>query len=546
MHSQPTSQRSTLWLLLFLMIAPLLVVTGFGLELIQRESSRNTQQQQQLAWLEFQQWDQRGQQYITQVTQQLQQHSQMIQQHLTQDDLVNRIRQLIRQSPWLVNVWLYNDTRQQRYFPPAEMSTKEAAFLQRTDKLWSQQHLFQAADMQEQTISTSSNSRLNAFKTEVTRASGWINWFEQNHPNPIYWIQLTPDIRLAFELASMRLLSDLINLLPTQVDDSGEQNANHYVQLLNNQQQPLFGWGDPQWAEKPNPLRWSLSPPLDHLSVQFNLGAPVNYFSNILLFSVIMLLIVLLSALLALLLYRQRRKEIQVAQQRVNFVNQVSHELKTPMTNIRLYGELLANRLDEDDTKSSRYLHIIQQETLRLSRLIDNVLNFSRLQRHSFKLNIQQQDLAECVQAAIEQFEPAFERHQLQVRFDNQVTQPLFFDGCVLSQILHNLLSNAEKYAHNGHWLQLKAYYQAPMLHLSVQDNGPGINSKERHKIFQPFYRIHDQLTEGVSGTGIGLSLSKDLAQQHGGDLQLMPSEQGCCFELTLNVMEHTHENSDR
>ena len=108
------------------------------------------------------------------------------------------------------------------------------------------------------------------------------------------------------------------------------------------------------------------------------------------------------------LVYREQTRESRLALQRVNFVNQVSHELKTPLTNVRMYTEMLENQLDDEQVKQKRYLNIINNESKRLTRLIDNVLSFSKLERDSLDLNLQMGTVQECINNTLEAFAPAF------------------------------------------------------------------------------------------------------------------------------------------
>ncbi len=238
-------------------------------------------------------------------------------------------------------------------------------------------------------------------------------------------------------------------------------------------------------------------------------------------------------------LYREHYKEINMAQKRVSFVNRVSHELKTPLTNIRMYAELMADKINPKDGLG-KHIHVITTESQRLSRLIDNVLNFSRSQRERLKLNKLKCNPDEHLNAVINVVEPIMKSAGVEVCLGKITNQPVYLDPELFEQIMINLLSNAEKYAACGKKVDISAEIKDQNLIIYVQDYGPGIQQNQSLKIFEPFYRISSKLTDGVSGAGIGLSIAKELALLHGGNLELVTSNlgKGCCFKLTLNISD--------
>jgi signal transduction histidine kinase len=237
---------------------------------------------------------------------------------------------------------------------------------------------------------------------------------------------------------------------------------------------------------------------------------------------------------LAVYLHRESSRDIREARQRVRFVNQVSHELRTPLTNIRLYAELLEQRLVDDDARTAEQLAVIVSESHRLSRLIGNVLSFARHQRGRLALQLTPSVLDDSVAAVIEQFRPSLEGKGVELITDLQAGEPFSFDPDAVEQVVANLLSNVEKYAASGGRVDIITGRQGDRAMVRVCDLGPGVPRGMEEAVFEPFVRVHDQLTEGVSGTGIGLSISRELARLHGGELELVPCARGACFELTL------------
>jgi signal transduction histidine kinase len=186
----------------------------------------------------------------------------------------------------------------------------------------------------------------------------------------------------------------------------------------------------------------------------------------------------------------------------------------------------------------SRYLGVIVSESQRLSRLIANVLTFSRNQRHTLTLRMQQAVPDEVLRTVAEHFRPTLEGRGIAVELDLHAGGECSFDPDALEQIVGNLAGNVEKYAAAGKVLRIESRLEDELIHVVVEDRGPGIPARERARIFEPFYRVNNSLTEGVSGTGIGLSISRDLARLHGGDLVLeAPASHhtaGARFHVTL------------
>jgi signal transduction histidine kinase len=224
----------------------------------------------------------------------------------------------------------------------------------------------------------------------------------------------------------------------------------------------------------------------------------------------------------------------------VSFVNQVSHELKTPLTNIRMYAELLSRDLTLDDDsgeneRQRRRLDIIVAESQRLSRLIGNVLTFARKERRALALRPSAHVFDAVVDEVVLQFVPAFAAKNIEVERTHGALQRAQLDRDVCEQIVANLLSNVEKYAPQGRVRITTAQYGAT-LELIVHDSGPGIPQAQAKAAFAPFVRLDNSITSGATGAGIGLALARDLARMHHGDLALVPSAAGAKFRLTLRA----------
>lgn len=264
------------------------------------------------------------------------------------------------------------------------------------------------------------------------------------------------------------------------------------------------------------------------------------------------------------LIVRSLSLELRLARQKTDFVSNVSHELKTPLTSIRMFSELLAEGRVTDATKQRSYLNIITAEAARLTRLINNVLDFSRMESGEKKYNFQPCDLTEVVRATAETFRPHLEASGFNFECELSSTPvSIRGDADALSQIIVNLLSNAEKYSVPPERraparpvdddvsqeaepvldvppkeiaLQL-TQKQSPLPHAEIRvlDRGSGVPRGSEEKVFEKFYRAHDSLGSGIQGSGLGLTIARQIARAHGGDVVYEPREGGgSCFILRL------------
>ena len=244
---------------------------------------------------------------------------------------------------------------------------------------------------------------------------------------------------------------------------------------------------------------------------------------------------VLIVVLLALIFTRKIHAIYASSFSTGNLVNQVSHELKTPLTNIRMYADLLESKIPEDESQSRNYLKVITNESRRLTRLISNVLTFAQSQRQEIRLHKTANIPDQVIRETIAHFRPALENRNFQIKLDLNAEQEVQIDGDILEQILGNIFGNVEKYAAEGQFLAVSSRQQEGRLEITIADHGPGIPVNQRETIFKPSTASATN-SDGVSGTGIGLSIVRELACLHGGDISLMPTEKGATFQLTLST----------
>lgn len=250
--------------------------------------------------------------------------------------------------------------------------------------------------------------------------------------------------------------------------------------------------------------------------------------------------ICLMILLLTIIIYRELSKQHKAASLRVNFVGQVSHELKTPLTNIALYAQMQKEQLEEHDLgiddayKLPNALHqyndVILQESQRLSRLIQNVLDFT--QAPNVKLTeVPAVDIVTTLSAL---FQPVLSVKGIQLNVECSENLRVLTDADKVIQILCNLLSNVEKYASNGKQVDVIVSQSRSEVIFEVRDYGPGVDESSLAKLCDPFYRANTEITEGVSGTGIGLTIAKQLALSLSGKLVASQRDPGLAVTLTL------------
>jgi signal transduction histidine kinase len=222
------------------------------------------------------------------------------------------------------------------------------------------------------------------------------------------------------------------------------------------------------------------------------------------------------------------RRQMALAQQKTDFVSNVSHELKTPLTSIRMFAELMQNGKTISTDKHPQYLRIIMVEAERLTRLINNVLDFAGPERRQKRIDKKHIDLHEVIARTWEGQELHLQESGFTTRWTAApAPYPVIGDEDALAQILVNLLSNAEKYAGERKEVELHTYIDGEHVCVSVLDRGSGVRPGEEQKIFEAFYRAHDSLSSGIQGSGLGLTLAQRLAHEHDGEITVTRREGG-------------------
>lgn len=236
---------------------------------------------------------------------------------------------------------------------------------------------------------------------------------------------------------------------------------------------------------------------------------------------VVGLILVLLVGLM--LTYLGVRRESDLARLKSDFASNVSHELKTPLTSIRMYAEMLEQGIATTPQVRERYHQVIIRESERLGRLIANVLDFSQVERGTRGYELRDEDLHEMTREAVETFHRLSEGEQLSISFkpSEEGLPSVTADREAAVQCILNLLSNAAKYSPSGPRIEVILRRHDEELGVEVSDQGMGIQSSELKRIFDDFYRAPGARKAGVEGTGLGLALVRRHMQACGGRVEV-------------------------
>ena len=466
----------------------------------------------------------------------------------------DNIRSFVRKEGRVRHVFIFNPDNERQYPPTnGRLTLKEEQFLDRSHWVWSQlgisdktQTLIDTNEMAqtdikifvEQNLDQPSRNDLNPGGS----SEGWFTLFTGGEMSHIFWWRDDVGVLYGFEMDPSRISADLIGRLPDTGNE--DKDANFQIRMIDSQGRTVYQWGIYDAAEKDTPISLlPLTHPMGSWKLEYY-GPGFEFGEKLQWLNVLAILLIVGAALfgLAFYLYREHTREIALAQQRVNFVSQVSHELRSPLTNIRLYAELLDARIGGEDneskekSKSQQYIGVIVSESQRLSRLITNVLNFSRGAKKKLTLRPKPGRIDDIIKANTEAFRPILKNKRVKINYDLRASKEVLVDTDALEQILSNVFSNVEKYGASGERVDIESRQVNDRAIIRIHDYGPGIPGREKVKVFQPFYRSSSRLTDGVSGAGIGLSIARELAQLHGGDLTLLEKSRGACFQIEIHI----------
>ncbi|MCP3898758.1 MAG: HAMP domain-containing histidine kinase, partial [Desulfobacteraceae bacterium] len=365
---------------------------------------------------------------------------------------------------------------------------------------------------------------------------GWIPWFAQDQLYILGWVKKKksgPVYGIELEFAS--LLSRLIPDLP-QIDGKGASFA-----ILNSRKQIIHLSGDSVVDEaRICDISIPISNLLPHWQICIYLDqddyAPGKGF----LYVSVLLLFIFMAAIISggLLLTSQARKHMKDAMQKTSFVSSVSHELKTPLTSIRMYAELMLDGRVKSAEKTKQYLTVMVAQSQRLTRLINNVLDFGKLEQGKKTYKKRSVNIKEILTRIIDAHSIRIKEAGFDIKTDIEKSDidedkfKVMSDPDAIEQVVLNLVDNALKYAEQGKFISFALENDSKgFVLLKISDRGPGIQKTYRKLIFEKFYRIDNSLTSTSPGSGLGLSIARQILRDLGGDLWFEPvKEGGSCF----------------
>lgn len=378
-------------------------------------------------------------------------------------------------------------------------------------------------------------------ETGSSKSGDWIPWFADNKQSILGWVQRKPDdIIYGAQLDLTALLYWLINYFPDTAPEGIE------YALLDGRGEILYqtGVGRIEFGSRPD-VTVPLAPYLPHWQVAtYVLDSPLTarsgqsfFLLSVLLLSIFVAAIILGGALLTW----QAHRNMTSAQQKTSFVSNVSHELKTPLTSIRMFAELLQEDRIKDPTKKVHYLKVIVAESQRLTRLVNNVLDFSRLEQGRKQYHLKEIEISRYLRYIVET-----QRLRVQeagMLLDNRIPETEYkiqSDEDAVEQVFLNLLDNAIKYAAEGEEVTIDITPRKHQLQVRVMDRGPGVPAKHRSRIFEKFHRVDSSLTSRHPGSGLGLSIARTIMRDLKGDLLYEPREGGGSIFTVLIPFQET------
>jgi len=248
-----------------------------------------------------------------------------------------------------------------------------------------------------------------------------------------------------------------------------------------------------------------------------------------------LLAVVVLMGLFAI--YQSAKTVVDLSERRSNFVSSVTHELKTPLTNIRMYVEMLEQGIASDPRREQEYFRILDSEGLRLSRLINNVLELSKLEKNQRHINLQTGTFEEVIAETQSLMAERIKQEGFTLTLTSDRLRPFEYDREVMIQVLINLIENSLKFGKSAaeRKITIRTAQEPDGVKIMVSDTGPGIPRDALKKIFNEFYRVDNSLTRTTGGTGIGLALVKKFVHLMGGTVSAADNAgPGCTITIRL------------
>jgi signal transduction histidine kinase len=237
----------------------------------------------------------------------------------------------------------------------------------------------------------------------------------------------------------------------------------------------------------------------------------------------------------------------EIDKKKTDFLNMVAHDLRTPLTSIRSYSDLLLRYGDRSNRGQSEYAEVIKDESVRLSSLIDSFLDISKIEAGLTEYNREEIHIKKVIDHFIKVFQGDGETHEISINSQVEKALPCIYgDKKRLGQVFSNLLNNAVKFTPPKGSVNVNASLitiinenstAEPYIKVSIADTGIGIPQESLDKIFEKFVQLNHRNVKSIRGTGLGLAISKDIIEQHGGRIKVESKEgKGSIFAFTLKV----------
>ena len=375
---------------------------------------------------------------------------------------------------------------------------------------------------------TAAAPALARVQTAKPERRGWWSHAAEGRQHVLGWLQLTGGEVRGVEVETAALISRLGGSLPADTPLGEGFALRDSAGRIVHQSGAVPMGGEPLLRV---PLATAMLPGWDVVAF-LDLGRGADNPGSALMGIGVLLVAIFVAAILAggSLLLRQARLSEEEAAQKTSFVANVSHEFKTPLTTIRLYSELLEQGRVRDAAQGNEYLRTIGRETQRLARLVNNALDFSRLEQGRKKYAPETIELKSEVSRLLDTHEPRIRDAGLTLQRELPETAvTISTDRDALEQILLNLIDNACKYAAEGGELTVTVTKQEAGRGVEVRigDRGPGVPASQAERIFEKFHRVDDSLTAEKTGAGLGLTIARQLARGLGGDVRYTPRPGG-------------------
>lgn len=237
----------------------------------------------------------------------------------------------------------------------------------------------------------------------------------------------------------------------------------------------------------------------------------------------------------------ERMKELEKL--KTDFMSSITHDLKAPLTSIIGYADLLLETSQEKmPPEEIEYVGIIKQEGVRLTRMINDILNATRIEYGRLELSPEQVTLKEIIEEVVKKFGIHKDKFNFTVTADSQLPL-LWLDREFVERVFMNLVSNAVKYSPDGGLIKIDIYAQGSNVRVDVIDNGIGLSQESLSHVFEKFFRVKSEATKGIGGTGLGLVIVKGIVEAHGGSMTVSStSGQGSIFSVILPLALERHK----